>query len=94
MCYIILSHTTLHVALEVDDGPCLPHSLSGMNAYTKMTTVTKIVAVMVKKLTASLITIAKGIKVAQVVAANAVSQGGSCARNIGEARLDSRYPAN
>ena len=44
-----------------------------LNAYTKVTTGSKQVAVVVKNLTAILITIAKGIKVAQVVATNVVS---------------------
>ena len=60
-------------ALKEDDGPCLSHSLSVMNTYTKLTTRSKPVAVVVKNLMATPITIAKGIKVAQVVAANVVS---------------------
>ena len=60
--------------LEGGDGPCLPHSLSVMNIYTEMTTRAMCVVVMVKNLTAALITIAKDIKVAQVVAANVVPQ--------------------
>ena len=59
-------------ALEGGGGPCLPHGLSIMNTYTEMTTGSKWVAVMVKNLTATLITIAKGVKVTQVVATNAV----------------------
>ena len=47
-----------------------------MNTYTEMTTGSKQVAVMVKNLTASPIPIAKGIKVVQVVATNAVPQVG------------------
>ena len=54
------------------DGCCLPHGLSVMNTYTEMTTGSKWVAVMVKNLTATQITIVKGIKVAQVVAMNVV----------------------
>ena len=45
-----------------------------MNTYTKMTTGSKHIAVVVKNLTASLITINKGIKVTQIVAANVVLQ--------------------
>ena len=60
--------------LERGDGPHVPHSLSVMNAYTKMTTGSKWVAVMMKNLTATLITIAKGIQVTQVVAADLVPQ--------------------
>ena len=54
--------------------PCLPHGLSGVNTYTKVTTGSKPVAVIVKNLMVIPITITKGIKVTQVVAANAVSQ--------------------
>ena len=46
--------------------PCLPHDLSIMNTYTKMTTGSKWVVVIVKYLTAALITIAKGVKITQV----------------------------
>ena len=45
-----------------------------MNIYTEMTTGSKWVAVVVKNLTTALITICKGVKVAQVVAANVVAQ--------------------
>ena len=55
-------------------GPCLPHGLSVINTYTKMTTGSKQLAVVVKNLTATPITIAKGIKVIQVVSTNAVTQ--------------------
>ena len=60
--------------LEGDDGPCLPNGLSVMNTYTKMTTGTNQVEVVIKNLTATLITIGKGIKVTQVVAMNVVPQ--------------------
>ena len=60
-------------SLEGFDG-CLPHSMSVMNTYTEMTTGSKRVAVVVKNLTATLITIVKGIKVTQVVSTNMVSQ--------------------
>ena len=69
--------SNMHVmmqALKGGDGPCLPHGLSVMNTYTNVTTGSKWVAVVVKNLTASLITITKGIKVSQVVAANVVPQ--------------------
>ena len=59
---------TMMQSWEGGDGPCLPHGLSVMNTYTEMTTRSKWVAVVVKNLTATLITIAKGIKVTQVVA--------------------------
>ena len=45
-----------------------------MNTYTQMTTRSKWVAIMVKNLMAALMSIAKGVKVTQVVAANAVPQ--------------------
>ena len=61
--------------LEKGDGSCLPHRLSIMNTYTKMTTGSKWVVVVVKNLTATLITIAKGVKIGWVVAANAILQG-------------------
>ena len=43
-----------------------------MNTYTNMTTGSKWVEVVVKNLTAAVITIAKGVKVAKVVAVNVV----------------------
>ena len=58
--------------LKGGDGPCLPHGLSIMNTYTEMTTRSKQVAVVVKNLTVTLVTIAKGVNVTQVVAENAV----------------------
>ena len=67
--------SNMHMMMQILEGrdrPCLPHCLSVMN--TKMTTGSKWVAVMVKNLTATLITIAKGIKVTQVLAANVVPQ--------------------
>ena len=54
------------------DPACL--TLHVMNTYTEMTTGSKQVAVMVKNLTATLITITKGVRVTQVVAANVVPQ--------------------
>ena len=56
------------------DGPHLCHGLSVVNTYTKVISGSKSVAVVVKTWMAIPITIAKGIKVTQVVAANAVSQ--------------------
>ena len=49
---------------EGGDGPNLPHGLSIMNIYTKVTPGSKQVAVIVKNLMAILITIAKSMKVA------------------------------
>ena len=65
----------MHV-MEEGDGPCLPHRLSVMNTYNEMATGSKAVVVVVKNLAATLITIAKGAKIAQVVAANAIPQVG------------------
>ena len=59
--------------LEGVDGSCLPHGSCVMNTYTKVTTGSKWVTV-VKNLTTALITITKGIKVAEVVATNVVPQ--------------------
>ena len=69
--------SNMHVmmqTLEGGDGPCLPHGLSVMNVYTEMTIRNKQIAVMMINLAAALITIAKGIKIAEVVAVNAVPQ--------------------
>ena len=60
--------------LEENDGCCLPHGLSVINTYTEMATGSKWAVVVVKNWTAALITIAKGIKVTQVVAMNVVPQ--------------------
>ena len=54
------------------DGPYLPHSLSVVNMYTKVISGSKQVVVVVKNLMAIPITIAKGVKVTQVVAVNTV----------------------
>ena len=72
--------SNLHVMMQVlqqGDGSCLPHELSIINTYTRMATGSKQVAVMVKNLTATLITIAKGVKIVWVVAVNAIPQVGS-----------------
>ena len=60
--------------LEDGDGPCLPHSLSIMNTYTGMIIGSKWVAVLVKNLTAALVTFTRGVKITWVVAANAIPQ--------------------
>ena len=62
--------------LEEEDGSCLPHGLSIMNTYTKMATETKQVVVTVKNLTVTSITITKGVKITQGIAANAIPQVG------------------
>ena len=54
------------------DGPYLPHSFSMVNMYTEVISGNKWVVVVVKNLTTNLITISKGIKVAQVMTANVV----------------------
>ena len=69
--------SNMHVmmqTLEEGHGPCLPHGLSVMNTFTEMATRSKQFVVMVKNLTATLVTIAKGVKVTQVVAVNVVPQ--------------------
>ena len=59
-------------SLEGGEGPHLPHGLSVENIYTEVISGSKRVMVVVKNLTAIPITIAKGVKVIQVVAVNAV----------------------
>ena len=71
--------SNIHVMIQVlkeGDGSHLPHGLSLMNTYTKMATGSKLVVVVVKNLTTTPITITKGVKITQVVAANAISQVG------------------
>ena len=71
--------SNMHVmtqALEEGDGPCLPHRLSIMNTYIEMATGSKWVAVMVKNLTATSITIAKGDNITWVIAVNTIPQVG------------------
>ena len=66
----------MHVMTQASrggDGPYLLHGLSVVNTYTEVTTGSRQVAVVVKNLMAIPITIAKGIKVTQVVAVNVVS---------------------
>ena len=58
--------------LKASDGPHLPHGLSVATTYNKVTTGSKWVTVVVENLMAFLITIAKVVKVTEVVAANAV----------------------
>ena len=57
-------------SLKGGDGPHLPLGLSVVNTYNKVISGSKWVAVVVKNLVAILITITKGVKVTQVVAAN------------------------
>ena len=59
-------------APEQGEEPCLTHGLSVANTYTKMTTGSRHVAVVVKNQTAVPIIIGKGVKVILVVAANRV----------------------
>ena len=59
-------------SMKGGDGPHLPHSLSMVNIYTKVISGRKRVAAVIKNLTAVVITITKGIKITQVVAANAL----------------------
>ena len=53
-------------------GPHLPHRLSVVNTYTKVTIGSKQFAVVVKNLMVIPIITIKGVKVTQVVAMNAV----------------------
>ena len=57
---------------EKGEEPCLPHSLSVANTYTEMATGSWHVAIVIKNQRAVLIIISKGVKVAQMVAANRV----------------------
>ena len=59
-------------APEKGEEPCLPHGLCMANTYTKMTTRSKHVAVVIKNQMAVLITIGKGVWIAHVVAVNRV----------------------
>ena len=73
----MLLGNNMHVmaqTLKGNDGPCLPHSVSVINTYTEVTTTSKGIVVVVKNLTAIPITIAKGVKVTQVIAVNVVPQ--------------------
>ena len=72
--------SNLHVmiqALEEGNGSHLPHGLSILNTYTKMTTGSKQVAVIVKSLTAAPITITTGVKIACIISVNATPQVGT-----------------
>ena len=71
---LLLGHS-MHVmtqSLKGDDGPHLHHGLSVVNIYTQVISGSKQVAVVVKNLTATPITIAKDVKVAHVITVNAV----------------------
>ena len=57
---------------ERGDGPYLPHGLCVVNTYIEVISGSKWVAVLVQNLLAIPITITKGVKVTQVVAANVV----------------------
>ena len=73
----MLLGNNMHVMIQTlkgVDGPHLPPSLSVVNTYTKVTTQSRQVTVIVKNLMAVLITITKGVKVTQIVAVNAVPQ--------------------
>ena len=59
-------------SLKGGDGPHLPHGLTVANTYTKVISGCKQVTLVVKNLTAASVSIAKGIKVIQVIAAIAV----------------------
>ena len=73
----MLLGNNMHVttqSLKGGDGPHLPHDLSVVNTYTEVISGSKWVAVVVKNLMAIPIAITEGVKVTQVVAANAVPQ--------------------
>ena len=53
-------------APEKGEEPCLPHGLYIANTYTKMTTGSKCVDVVIKNQIDALITINKGVKIARV----------------------------
>ena len=59
-------------APEKGKEPCLPHGLCMATTYTKMTTGSKCVAIVIINQMAALITIGKGIKIAWVVVVNLV----------------------
>ena len=83
----MLLGNNMHVmtqSLKGGDGPHLPHSLSVVNMYTEVISRSKQVAVVVKNLISVLITITKGVKVTQVVAANALLQVEVAPRTLDE----------
>ena len=62
----LLLGNNMHVitqSLKGGDGPHLPHGLSVVNMYTEVISGSKQAVVVVKNLTATSITIAKGVKV-------------------------------
>ena len=69
----LLLGNSMHVmtqSLKGGDEPHLTHGVSVVNTYTKMISGSNWVAVVVKNLTAITITISKGVKITQVVAAD------------------------
>ena len=71
----MLLGNSMHVmaqTLKGCDGPHLPQSLNMINTYTKLTSGSQQVEVVVKNQMVTLITNAKGINVIQVVAANVI----------------------
>ena len=72
----LLLENNMHIMtqpLTGGDGPHLVHGLNVVNMCTEVISGSKQVAVVVKNLTAALITVTKGNKVTQVVAANVVA---------------------
>ena len=59
-------------SLNGGDGPHLPHGLTVVKAYTEVISGSKWIVVVIRNVTAIPITIAKGIKVTQVMAADVV----------------------
>ena len=73
----LLLWNNMHVmtqSLKGGDGPHLPHGLSVVNMYTEVISGSKWAVAVVGNLTAAQITITKGVKVTQMVAANVVPQ--------------------
>ena len=72
---IVLQDNNMSVmtqAPEKGKEACLPHDLSVANTYSEMTMESKHVAIVIKKQTAALIIIGKGVWVTQVEAANSM----------------------
>ena len=61
-------------SLKGGDGPHLSHGLSVVNTYTEVISGSRWVAVVVKNLMATPITMTKNIKVAHIVVVNTVPQ--------------------
>ena len=90
----MLLGNNMHVmtqSMKGGDRSHLPHGLSVANMYTEIISGSKWVAVVVKNLMTILITIAKGVKVNQVVAANLVPPVEMPPGNFRGSRWSARY---